>query len=592
MPDWFYRTIARPLLFCLPDPTARRVALGLLGTLGRLPAGGRVIDFLGHMRADPALAVTVGGQAYASPFLLGWRVDPEGRAAAALARFGIGGSERYGTNAPEVERKKDGLLETGATAASALHPGPACPVLTRARRADGTEFILAPDGLEWPVWPATAPPPPDLPDGVVLQVGDRSSDGGWCIPLRPPNGLAGRVHLWRQALGPERPLVVAGGVAEPADGVALLEAGADLVLIDAGLVFSGPGLIKRCNEAWLATRPPPAPRPTENTPAPRQSWFWAAALGAALFGGGLLALILALTRVLLPYDEHYLGLVAAELARLNPRLLAFMSHDRATLAGVMLGLGWLYWRLALAGIRRGDHAAWLAVVGSALVGFASFFYFLGFGYFDPLHAFVTAILFQLLVATLTGARPEAAPRPCVDQHEDATWRRAQWSQLLLVVHAFGLLFAGLLISFIGLTRVFVAEDLAFLCIGAGEVPALGERLIAVVAHDRATLGGMLLACGIASLLPVLWDYRRGNAWLRDALLGLGAPSYAAAIGIHHAVGYLDWRHLLPAWVGGFLFFGGLALGWRFLGGLPIANPASYPTPASTPPHAPPPPSGP
>ena len=592
MPDWFYRTVARPALFLLPDRAARGLALGFLGRLGRLPGGGRVIDFLGHMRADPTLAVTVGGQVYPSPFLLGWRVDPEGRAAAAFTRFGIGGLERFDANPPEVKRTADGLHETDATATSALHPSPACPLLTRVRHADGTEVILAPDGSEWPVTPVSAPLPANLPDGVVLQVGERDPEGRWRVPLHPPPELINYVRAWRSALGPERPLVVAGGVAEPADAVALRAAGADLVLIDAGLVFSGPGLIKRCNEAWLATLPAPAPSPVENTPAARQSWFWAAALGAALFGGGLLALGLALTRVLLPYDEHYLGLTAAELGRLNPRLLAFMSHDRATLAGVMLGLGWLYWRLARAGIRHGDHAAWLAVTGSALVGFASFFYFLGFGYFDPLHAFVTSVLFQLLVATLTGTKPEAKRLPCLDRREDAVWRRAQWGQLLLVVHAFGLLFAGLHISFIGLTRVFVAEDLAFLCIGPGEIPALGERLLAVVAHDRATLGGMLLACGVASLLPVLWSFRRGNAWLRGALLGLGAPSYAAAIGIHHAVGYLDWRHLLPAWVGCFLFFGGLALSWRFLRDASNPHPASDPTPVSTPPHAPPPPSGP
>ena len=55
MPDWFYRTVARPLLFRLPVPAARRCALGLVGSLARLPLGPAVIDFLGHMRPDPRL---------------------------------------------------------------------------------------------------------------------------------------------------------------------------------------------------------------------------------------------------------------------------------------------------------------------------------------------------------------------------------------------------------------------------------------------------------------------------------------------------------------------------------------------------------
>jgi len=43
----------------------------------------------------------------------------------------------------------------------------------------------------------------------------------------------------------------------------------------------------------------------------------------------------------------------------------------------------MYCGLSWFGVRRGLHWARVAVEASAFVGFASFFLFLGFGYFDP-----------------------------------------------------------------------------------------------------------------------------------------------------------------------------------------------------------------
>lgn len=569
MPDWFYRTVARPVLFRLPDRLARAVALGLMGHLARAPGGGHVIDFLGHMRPDPALAAKCGATRLASPVILGWRVDPELRAPQAFARFGIGGIEVLDSPELDVVRTSQGLREVKGARGLAGEPGDAVPVFRRMTDPEKGELMRCPDKSTWPVRPWTDSPETVSENGIVLQVGQRDEAGRWTVPLDAPAKLIEQVTAWRKALGPDALIAVAGGIVAPADAVALRMAGANLLFIDAGLVFTGPGLVKRCNTALMATVRAinDADTSEKSLPSPMryQAWYWAAGLGAAMLGGGALALILALTRVLLPYDEHYIGLSGVELARLNPKLLAFMAHDRATLAGVMLGLGWLYWCLARDGLRRGSHAAWFAVTASAFTGFASFFYFLGFGYFDPLHAFVTAVLFQILLMVMVGQTSAPEPRAVLDLTEDTLWRRAQWGQLLLIVHAAGLLVAGAAISIIGLTDVFVAEDLAFLCASPESISALGERLFAVVAHDRATLGGMLLACGVASLLPTLWSYERGTRWLRGAYLGMGLPAYAAALGIHYTVGYVDWRHLLPAWLGATLWITGLALSWKYLG---------------------------
>lgn len=572
MPDWFYRPVAQRALFCLPDHWSRTVGLGLIGNLGESAPGRALIDFFGHMAADSRLAVRVGDTEFSSPIGLGWRVDPERRATRGLARFGVGCIEVYESEQRAVARGVGETLLDGArsNAHGTSPPATDVPLLRRRRAADGSEWVELPSGTSLPVvaWDETpATEAPEFSGGVVLQVGSRRDDGGWSVPAVMAGDLPQRVRAWRGRLPKGAALIVAGGVAEPDDAVKLVEAGAGLILIDAGLVFRGPGLVKRCNEALLLRRgasgEPPA---KEKEPLFRQAWVWAGALGAAMMVGGVATLGLAATRVLLPYDEHYLGLTADVLKRNSPRLFAFMAHDRGTLAGTMLGLGWLYLMLAWHGVRSGVHGAKTAVVASALTGFASFFSFFGFGYFDTLHAFVAVVLFQITVQILTGAEGGAPARRTILEAEDPVWRRALWGQLLWVIHAVGLLIAGCVILGIGMTSVFVSEDLAFLCMSEAQAQQMDARMIGVVAHDRATLGGMLLASGVAMLLPVLWCFRRGAAWLWTAFAGLGVPAYTVAIGVHLWVGYTDWRHLVPAVVGLGLWVAGLGLSKGYLRG--------------------------
>lgn len=123
-----------------------------------------------------------------------------------------------------------------------------------------------------------------------------------------------------------------------------------------------------------------------------------------------------------------------QLTAINPRLLAFMSHDRVSLAGVMVSVGLSYVMLSVFAVRRGVHWARQAVFVSAFTGFASFFLFLGFGYLDTFHAFVTAALLQLLLlgvhARLGVYRPSTPP----DRRGDRAWHLSLWGQLLLVIH--------------------------------------------------------------------------------------------------------------------------------------------------------------
>src|SRR5687767_12353942 len=90
MPDWFYRTLSKPILFSLPAPRARDFALGFMGTLSRLPLGPYLIDFLGHMRADPRLRQSFLETTFPTAVGIGPWLDTHAVAVRALARFGVG----------------------------------------------------------------------------------------------------------------------------------------------------------------------------------------------------------------------------------------------------------------------------------------------------------------------------------------------------------------------------------------------------------------------------------------------------------------------------------------------------------------------
>jgi dihydroorotate dehydrogenase len=640
MPDWFYRTVSRPLLFRLPAQAARDFALGFMGALARLPGGPAVIDLLGHMRPDPRLRRSFLGLSLPSAIGLGPALDGNAAALPALARFGFGFLEvgpvtpEPHSPSPPVERRAEeealwlpdpppsvGLEELRrklarsalgvplfvrlgyVSGASPERAAADCRQLIEGLFPHAAAFSLTvPAAVFQGGWgddgwreyvrgavAAAAPKPlllcvpadldaaaADRLVGAARAVGVGAVVVDGSVQAKPAGRLAGlpardaalgQVRHLRGRWGAALVVVGAGGVHEPADALELRAAGADLVQLDSGLVYSGPGLPKRVNDALLFAEARPATRPAEGEAAERpseRSWFWAALMGAGMLFGSVLALAVASTRVVLPYDESLAGMTRDELAAVNPRLLAFMAHDRVSLAGTMIAIGVLYLGLALGGLRRGLHWAKVAVCASAFTGFGTFFLFLCFGYFDPFHAFVTAVLFQFLLLTLHCRLGPPAPAAPPLLRADRAWRWSQWGQFLFVLQGCGLLGAGLAITTIGATSVFVPEDLEFMRTTAEALRAANPRLVPLIAHDRATFGGMLLGGGLVVLLTALWGFRPGDRWLWWTLLAAGPPAYAAAIGVHLVVHYTNLRHLAPPAAGAALFVLGLALSYPSL----------------------------
>jgi dihydroorotate dehydrogenase len=636
MPDWFYRTVSRPILFHLSAPRARDFALGFMGGLSRLPFGPYLIDFLGHMRADPRLSRSFGDLNFPAAVGIGPWLDSHAVAVPALARFGVGfievGPVTLDRHVAERAIKRlddreafwiddipDSISIVDCNRRLRGVSDLAVPVIVRLRCSDSKSAaeieqesrhlireltpevrLVSLDVLAARTWSAdewssylrevlteakdtrrslllTIPADHDLGQtaalidmalregvaGVIVDGTIRAQPDGRLVGLPVRELALQQVAKLRERIDTEFLLIASGGVHEPEHALELRDAGADLVQVDSGLVYTGPGLLKRINDCLLfeATQHLPAAKGEQVT---QLTWFWTTAMGAGMVVGGLMALIIAATKVVLPYDESFLGMTRDLLPAINPHLLDFMAHDRITLAGVMVAIGLLYIALSIYGIRQGLHWARQAVLISAFTGFASFFLFLGFGYLDPFHAFVTVALLQLMLLGLHSRLGTYLPKVRPDGRGNSAWRLGLWGQLLLVIHGFALLGAGTTISVIGVTDVFVHEDLEFMRTTAEALAAANPRLIPLIAHDRATLGGMLLASGWVFLLPALWGFRRGSSWLWWTTLVAGVIAYAAAIGVHYAVGYLNSLHLLPAFGGFALMITGLLLSYPFL----------------------------
>jgi dihydroorotate dehydrogenase len=602
MPDWSYRTVLRPLMLALGPERSRRLALATLGTLSRFPLGLRAIDFLGHMRADERLRTRLGSIELAGPVALGAMIDPSGAALPAFARFGVGllevgpVGERGNGVAPDwrVDRKARRITAPAVPTVSAdelarnlERVAPSIPICVRIAEPDGDALrrIVQRFRQRATLFSIEAAGEDAMRACVAAAEGRRPvllylrADAPNAVELVAAAMRAGAAGIWVhgdieqtsacvRSLSPALPndaLIVAGGVMEPEDVRQLIAAGANVAAVDAGLVLSGPGLVKRCNEALLSTMTADAEPEPLTLDAARRAWFWALLLGVAMFAGGLLAIVIASTRVVLPYDESLCGMTRAQLVRLNPRLLPFMAHDRVSLAGTMLSIGIFYMALAWSGIRQGAHWAQVTVIASATTGFFSFFFFLAFGYFDPFHAFVTAVLtqFTLLLMAMQTSPPQ---QPRAEWRESPAWRRGQWGQLLFILIGATLTGAGIVISTIGCTEVFVKTDLEFMRTTAAQLRLSYERLVPLVAHDRASLGGMLIANGIAVWLSAQWGFRAGSRWLWLALAWGGNIAFASAAIIHFAVGYGSPLHLAPAMGGWVAWNGALGLSRAWLCG--------------------------
>jgi len=175
------------------------------------------------------------------------------------------------------------------------------------------------------------------------------------------------------------------------------------------------------------------------------------------------------------------------------RILHFMIHDRISFGGVLVAEGVLYLWLAMFPMRRFESWAWWGLALSGLAGFLSFLAYLGYGYLDTWHGAGTLALLPLFGAGLflaRGLRRERVAPAAVDLRSAAGAGRA-----LLLLSSTGIATAGLTIMTVGMTRVFVPQDLEFMRTTREAVGAINLHLVPLIAHDRAGFGGALVSFG-------------------------------------------------------------------------------------------------
>lgn len=289
--------------------------------------------------------------------------------------------------------------------------------------------------------------------------------------------------------------------------------------------------------------------------------------GLLLLLSGIFAFFLSATKHFLPHDIAYLGMTADALCGINEcRIVHFMIHDRVSFGGAIAAVGVLYLWLAAFPLKAREPWAWWTLVVSGLIGFGSFLAYLGYGYLDTWHGAATLALLPMFLVGMWKVRqtlPESSPRVLFHRAEPGDWRTLIGrGRFLLTLTAASIALGGFVISIVGVTTVFVPQDLAYMQISVAELNAINPRLVPLIAHDRSGFGGGVCCCGV-TMFFCLWCGRFERS-LWEAVAIAGTFGFATAVFIHPVVGYIDALHLGPAVLGLAMFVAGIVMSARYV----------------------------
>jgi hypothetical protein len=286
--------------------------------------------------------------------------------------------------------------------------------------------------------------------------------------------------------------------------------------------------------------------------------------GLALLLSGAFALFLSATGAFLPHDIDFLGMTPQQLCAVNEcRIVHFMFHDRAAFGGTLLAIGTLYLWLTHFPLARKEEWSWWVFLISGVLGFASFLCYLGYGYLDTWHGYATLGLLPCFIVGLWRSwqqlpSPRMGMRCLRRPAAPLEWRtRTGMGRLLVTLTGLGKIGGGAVIMTVGMSSVFVPQDLEYIGLQPEAMAAINPRLIPLIAHDRAGFGGALVSCG-ALVALIAWKSPITRP-LWQALLFAGSTGFACAIGVHFCIGYTDAIHLAPAVLGAVIFASGMFL---------------------------------
>lgn len=284
--------------------------------------------------------------------------------------------------------------------------------------------------------------------------------------------------------------------------------------------------------------------------------------GMALLISGGFAIAQSVSGQLLPHDMHALNMDAAILRQqTSANLVRFMFHDRVAFGGALLAIGMAYWWLAEFPLHEGAAWAWWTFALSGGFGFLSFLAYLGYGYLDTWHGVATLFLLPVYLAGMWRSRVLVRDSAGITTLWKTTYRAERGleahGRVLLLACGSGLVIAGLTILGVGMTSVFVPQDVVFIGISPDKIRAISPLLVPLLAHDRAGFGGGLLSVGL--ILVMIVRHAPLSRSLVQIIAVMGFCGFGAALGVHFAIGYTDFIHLSPAYAGFLIFLSGTAM---------------------------------
>lgn len=594
MPDWSYHTLFKPILHKLPPTFSREFIHRGISLLASTSIGEKVIEFLGHMSPSKNLQKYLFNIPFSTPVGLSGKIDPHLTGLKAFQNLGFGfveigpvsihGSVGNGEiqfnpelkqvwSMPEssiklstvkvrldlLKKKKipffirvegtlqeikhicedlfdysDGFIINRQAFISPAH-------LDQFRIQISKPIILSCSADEYTEFEMLSS---YYPDGILLEETDSIES------------LNEALIALKKLVPKDLPIITSGGIKEPSDAIGRLENGAALIMLGYEYVFVGPGLPKRINEAYS--------HKYSNELTPNKGWIWDWLFGLAITIAGIIAMFFSISTVILPYDESFLGIVRKDIINFNPFVLSFMAHDRMTLSGTMISGGIIYMQLARYGIRHGLHWARKAVNVGGVIGFLGILLFIGYGYFDWLHGLFWLILLPFFIVGFVKSRTAKGSPTSTNLYNHKSWKLSLFGQLSFILLGASLAVGGVVISLVGVSNVFVPTDLSYLCMSPEVLNDFNERLIPVIAHDRAGFGSALLSVGLLVLMLALWGIREGERWVWWTFTIGAIPAFAAGIATHFFIGYTDFIHLLPAYFAILLYMSGVIFTAPFL----------------------------
>jgi hypothetical protein len=156
-------------------------------------------------------------------------------------------------------------------------------------------------------------------------------------------------------------------------------------------------------------------------------------------------------------------------------------------------------------------------------------------------------------------RPRSSTGAALQREGASRLAAVQHGRRLLLAVALGVIASGVIIAWVGATTVFLDEDLDYLQLKVADLQHQ-TALIELMSRDRVGYGAAVFCCGWLMFACAFCGVRLCSQWA--ALFAAGTCGFASTIGVHFPIGYTQFSHVGPAYLGAAMFYAGMALIWR------------------------------